>query len=93
MFYLQHRIFPPVPQKSFDSIVMKLSEKNTTKKMRNVLVQIIDEISYCLNPANIVEGLRLSGSGMINIDLVNCLLHNLSLPPVIDDSIFNRVIR
>ncbi|XP_075224788.1 AP-5 complex subunit zeta-1-like isoform X2 [Lycorma delicatula] len=92
MFYLQHKIFPPVLQKSFDAVVMKLSEKGTTKKMRNVLVQIIDEVSYCLNPANIIDGFHLTASGVVNVDLLNCLLHNMSLPPVVNDSIFNRLI-
>lgn len=93
MYYFQHKIFPPVLQKSFDKIVFKLCEKNTTKKMRNVLLQIVDEVSYCLDPSNIVDGVRMSGSGIINIDLLNCLLHNSSLPQIIDENVFQKIIR
>ncbi|RZF35557.1 hypothetical protein LSTR_LSTR014549 [Laodelphax striatellus] len=91
MFYLQHRVYPPVVQKSFDSLVMKLMDQQATKKMKNVIIQIISEIVHCLAPNAVIDGIFMYGSSSMNIDLLNCLLVNPVLPKL-ENRIIERVI-
>ncbi|XP_039284001.1 uncharacterized protein LOC111046239 [Nilaparvata lugens] len=91
MFYLQHRVYPPVVQKSFDSLVMKLMDQQATKKMKNVIIQIISEIVHCLAPNAVIDGIFMHGSSSMNMDLLNCLLVNPVLPKL-ESRIIERVI-
>ena len=73
MFYLQHKIFTPPVQKSFDALLMKYYDKGTSKKMGIMIFQIVEEI--CTNlESSIIETLTFSPNNRATVELLNCTL-------------------
>lgn len=72
MFYFHHKNFPPLMQISCDSLFSSLGSKSVAKKQKNVICQIIEEVSVYLE-SSIVEQITLSIES-VPINLLNCVL-------------------
>ncbi|PSN32082.1 hypothetical protein C0J52_19236 [Blattella germanica] len=90
MFYFQHKMFPWPMQKSFDSLVVTFSAKGTSKKMRIVIFQILEEICSSLE-SSIVETLSFSANSSATVELLNCVLVG-GFIPLLDKSAMEKLL-
>lgn len=88
MFYFLHKVFSPPPQKSYDVLII-FSAKDISKKMKNVIFQILEEICPCLE-SSIVETLSFSATNSTAVELLNCVLVG-GFVPLMDESAMERL--
>lgn len=88
MFYFQHKMFSPPPHKSYD-VLVTFSAKGTSKKMKTVIFQILEEICPCLE-SSIVETLSFSANNSATVELLNCILVG-GFVPLLDESAMERL--
>jgi hypothetical protein len=88
MFYFQHKVFSPPPHKSYD-VLVTFSAKVTSKKMKTVIFQILEEICPCLE-SSIVETLSFSANFSATVELLNCILVG-GFVPLLDESTMERL--
>ncbi|XP_066990922.2 AP-5 complex subunit zeta-1 [Anabrus simplex] len=85
MFYIYHKTFPPPLQKSFELLIQNMQVKGTSRKMRNMILQILEEISTCME-SNVVETLSDSGA----VELLSCILVG-GLVPLLDQMAIGKL--
>lgn len=73
MFCFQHKMFPPPPLKVYDTLLAAFVAKGTSKKTKNILFHIIEELCASLQ-SSVIETVRFSTNSVSTIELSNSVL-------------------
>nr|CAD7409405.1 unnamed protein product [Timema cristinae] len=87
MFYLQHNLFPPLDQQSYNALLLTFSAKGVNKKMKNIL----EEISLYLQNS-IAETVRFSSNTFATAELLSVIQVG-GLLPLLDVSTVDKLVR
>ncbi|GLH10245.1 Uncharacterized protein GBIM_15189 [Gryllus bimaculatus] len=83
MYYIHHKYFPPVMQKTCDTLLASVDLKHVSKKQKNIIFQIMEEVSVYLE-SSIIEQVTFASDKNNHTSLVNCILVG-GLIPLLDE--------
>uniref|UniRef100_A0A1B6C6B6 Uncharacterized protein n=1 Tax=Clastoptera arizonana TaxID=38151 RepID=A0A1B6C6B6_9HEMI len=92
LFYIHHHTCLPPLQKVFDTLLITLTGKLPSKKMKLLLFQCVEEICAWLDPECIVNTVRLLSNKTTAVEFLSCFSINSNIPSLIESD-YLRLLR